>query len=206
MRFKVIGLDTTDLVIAGNRIMQPAALLQYDAAPVSGVQKPWIQSNGLVVVRDRFAATPEIIVGFRAAVIGDRVAHIERYGSVETLEGRLPLPEQLESEAKIAMDSRVARLHRDRPLEILYRQLQIVRLAREHAERSERSKMIGLDIEYFLVGLASGCDLPLLLQGLCSRKLLSGSCPGGTRWRDPLTHIETIALITTDLSAIVRTN
>jgi hypothetical protein len=107
------------------------------------------------------------------------------------------LAEQLENEAKIALSARAARLDRDRPLEILHRPLQIVRLTREHPHRTERTKVIGLDIEDFLVGLASGRYLPLPLQGLCACKLLGGSCPGRTRRGDPRTHIETIALITT---------
>jgi hypothetical protein len=109
-------------------------------------------------------------------VISDRIADIERYGSVETLEGRLPLTEQLENEAKIAQSARAARLDHDRPLEILHRPLQIVRFAREDPHRTERTKMIGLDVEYLLVGLASGRYLPLPLQCLCACKLLSGSC------------------------------
>ena len=88
MCFKMIRLDPAGLVIAGNRLMQPGALLQYDTAPVSGVHKPWVQFDGLVVVRKRLARTPEIVIGLGAAVIRDRVPDIERYGSVETLEGR----------------------------------------------------------------------------------------------------------------------
>ena len=159
----MIGLDAAGLVIAGNRFEQPAALLQHFATPVKGVHKLWIQCDGLVIARQRFAGTGEIVVRACAAVISDRIADIERYGSVETLEGRLPLTEQLENEAKIALSARTARLDRNRALEILHRPLQIVRLAREHPQRSERAKMIGLDIEYFLIGLASGRYLSLLL-------------------------------------------
>src|ERR1700685_1323712 len=102
MCLEMIGLDTAGLVIAGNRIEQPAALLQHFAAPVKGVHKPWIQCDGLVIVRQCVAGAAEFVVHACAAVISDRVADIERYGSVETLEGRLPSTEQLENEGNTA--------------------------------------------------------------------------------------------------------
>src|SRR5580658_8416396 len=103
MCLEMIGLDAAGLVIAGNRFEQPAALLQHFATPVKGVHKLWIQCNGLVIVRQCVAGTAEIVVRAGAAVISDRVADIECYGSVEIFEGRLPLAEQLENEAKIAL-------------------------------------------------------------------------------------------------------
>jgi Glycosyl transferase family 41 len=181
MGFEMIGLDPDDLVIAGDCISRPSALLQHDATPVDGLHKPRIDRDGPVVARQRFVDPPEILAGLRAAVMGDLAVRIECYRSVETRQCGVRLTELSEREAAIAMSSRIARLDLDHSLKIQDRLLQIFRLAREDAHGIERIIMIGLGVEYFLVDQASGCQLSLLLQGLCLGKLLREAGPAGIR-------------------------
>src|SRR6266567_9126477 len=110
MGFEMIGLDPDDLVIAADCIIRPSALLQHDATPVGGLHKSRIDRDGLVVARQRFVDTPEIVAGLRAAVMGNRTVRVECYRPVETGQGGVRLLELFEREAAVAMSSRIARL------------------------------------------------------------------------------------------------
>src|SRR2546430_956437 len=103
MGFEMLGLDPNDLVIAGECLSRPSALLQHEATPVSGLHEPRIDHYGLIITRQRFVNTPEVLAGLRAAVMSDLTVRIECYRPVETRQGGVRLMELSEREAAVAM-------------------------------------------------------------------------------------------------------